>query len=118
MFGIGAQEMVLICLLCLVVFGPSKLPGLARELGTFARKARGAMEDLRAELETRDSAQKETPWWEDYPEAYRRYREELAEEALDAEPYDGDAEDREGNSVGTPPVAGRIAPQEQEPSNG
>lgn len=50
MFGIGAQEMVIIGLLALLVFGPRKLPQMARELGEFARKARSCTEELKSEV--------------------------------------------------------------------
>lgn len=40
MVGIGAQEMVIIGLLCLVVFGPGRFAQVAREFGQFAHKAR------------------------------------------------------------------------------
>lgn len=40
-FGIGTQEMVIIGLLFLVIFGPSKLPGMARDLGRFVSGAIG-----------------------------------------------------------------------------
>ena len=51
MFGIGAQEMVLIGLLCLLVFGPGKLSRMARDLGGFVRKARESVDEFKAELE-------------------------------------------------------------------
>ena len=35
MFGIGPQELLLIGLLILVVFGPVKAAGMARDLGHF-----------------------------------------------------------------------------------
>ena len=40
MFGIGAQEMIFIGLLFLVVIGPGKLPGMARNFGRFVGDAR------------------------------------------------------------------------------
>lgn len=50
MFGIGAQEMAIIGLLALVVFGPAKLPRMARELGSFVSKARTYMEEFKSEF--------------------------------------------------------------------
>ncbi len=55
MFGIGGQEMVLIGILALVIFGPGKLPAVARDLGGFVRKARLAMDEFRSELEADSS---------------------------------------------------------------
>jgi TatA/E family protein of Tat protein translocase len=50
MFGVGPQEMVLIGLLSLIIFGPSKLPQMARELGQFVNEARRAVEEFKEEL--------------------------------------------------------------------
>ena len=50
MFGVGLQEMMIIGLLFLVVFGPDKLTGTARELGRFVREARRSVEEFKAEL--------------------------------------------------------------------
>ncbi len=50
MFGIGTQEMVIIGLLFLVVFGPSKLPGMARDLGRFVSGARRHVDEFKSEL--------------------------------------------------------------------
>jgi sec-independent protein translocase protein TatB len=49
-FGIGAQEMVIIGLLLLVVFGPSKLPNMARDLGRFVSEARLSIEEFKEDL--------------------------------------------------------------------
>lgn len=48
MFGVNTPEVILISLLVLVVFGPARLPGLARELAALERKIRRAAEDLSA----------------------------------------------------------------------
>ena len=50
MFGIGAPEMVVIGLLLLVVFGPGKLPGMARDFGRFASEARRSVEEFKKDL--------------------------------------------------------------------
>ncbi len=50
MFGIGAQEMVIIALLFLVIFGPGKLPQMARDAGRLMSEARRAMDDFKDEL--------------------------------------------------------------------
>ncbi len=50
MFGIGGQEIVIIGLLFLVIFGPSKLPHMARDLGRFVSEARRSIDEFKDEL--------------------------------------------------------------------
>ncbi len=50
MFGVGAQEMVVIVVVLLLIFGPAKLGHMARELGRFAYKARASMEEFKEEF--------------------------------------------------------------------
>jgi sec-independent protein translocase protein TatB len=49
-FGIGPQEIVIIGLLVLLIFGPSKLPQIARDLGRFANDASRMLEELTSEI--------------------------------------------------------------------
>ena len=50
MFGIGPEEMVVIGLLFLVLFGPSKTTSMARDLGRFVKEARHSVDEFKAEL--------------------------------------------------------------------
>lgn len=50
MFGIGGEEIVIISLIFLVVFGPSKLPQMARDFGRFVNNARRSMDEFNSEL--------------------------------------------------------------------
>ena len=50
MFGIGVQEMVIVGLLFLVIFGPSKVPDMARDLGRFVNVARRSVEEFKEDL--------------------------------------------------------------------
>lgn len=86
MFGIGLPELALIAFVAVCVFGPDKLPDLARQLGGFARQAKrladGARDELRdqlgpdyADLELRDL---------DPREIVRRH----VAEAMDDEPHE------------------------------
>ncbi len=50
MFGVGGQELMVIGLLFLVIFGPSKLPQMAREIGRFVSDARSSVDEFKSEL--------------------------------------------------------------------
>jgi sec-independent protein translocase protein TatA len=52
MFDIGLQEMLVIGVLALLVFGPSKLPELGRMLGRAMRELRRASDEFRSTVET------------------------------------------------------------------
>ncbi len=59
MFGIGPSELAVIFLLTLLLFGPQKLPEIAKMLGRAAREARRAWEELQRQLM---SDEEETRW--------------------------------------------------------
>jgi sec-independent protein translocase protein TatA len=52
MFDIGFQEMLVIGVLALLVFGPGKLPELGRMIGRALREFRKASDEFRATVET------------------------------------------------------------------
>lgn len=52
MFDIGFQEMLVIGVLALLVFGPGKLPELGRMIGRFLREFRRASDEFRSTVET------------------------------------------------------------------
>lgn len=58
MFGLGMQELIVIFVIALLVFGPSKLPELGRSLGRAMAEFRRASEELKegltAELSTEE----------------------------------------------------------------
>ena len=43
-------EMLMIALVIIVLFGPDKLPSIARDLGQGVRKMRGAVDDIKSEI--------------------------------------------------------------------
>ena len=61
MFGIGPQELLIIGLIVIVVFGPLKAAGMAQDLGRFVNGANRTVEEFKDELlseevkEVRDS---------------------------------------------------------------
>lgn len=50
MFGVGPQEVVIIVVLLLVVFGPIKAASMARDFGRFVSEARGQVKEFKEEL--------------------------------------------------------------------
>lgn len=52
MFDIGLQEMVVVGVIALLVFGPSKLPELGRMFGRAMREFRRASDEFRTTVET------------------------------------------------------------------
>lgn len=59
MFGIGGQEMLIIGVLFLIIFGPSKLPQMARDLGRFVSDARRSMDEFKGELLSSEDEEKD-----------------------------------------------------------
>ena len=109
MFGVGLGEMAVIAFIALLVFGPDKLPDLAKQAGGFVRKARdfanSARDELRtelgdeyADLELRDL---------DPRTIVRRHIIEAMESA--------DEDDRAGRRVGQQPLTdGELPPYDAE----
>src|SRR5215208_5748175 len=50
MFGIGPQELLIVGLLVLLVFGPTKATSVARDFGRFVSGARSTVEEFKSEL--------------------------------------------------------------------
>jgi len=51
MFEIGIWELVLIMVIALIVIGPERLPGMARNIGRWVGKARGMVRSVKAEID-------------------------------------------------------------------
>lgn len=51
MSGVGGSEFILICLIGLLILGPERLPGVARQIGTWVGKARQLTRSLQRQLE-------------------------------------------------------------------
>ncbi len=52
MFGVGLPELLTIALVAVLIFGPDKLPDLARQAGRMARQLRSFAHAARDELRT------------------------------------------------------------------
>ncbi len=52
MFDIGIQELVVVFLVALLVFGPKRLPELGRTLGRFVLEIRKGFNDARSRMES------------------------------------------------------------------
>lgn len=52
MWGVGLTELAVIAFVAVLVFGPDRLPELAKQLGQFVRKARNFANATRDELRT------------------------------------------------------------------
>ena len=48
-FGIGIQELLVIFLICLLVFGATKLPEIGRALGQTIKEFKKSMKDVSSE---------------------------------------------------------------------
>ena len=51
MFGIGWSEFLFIGILALLILGPEKLPGAAKQLGKWVRELRNVSSSLRSEFQ-------------------------------------------------------------------
>ena len=49
-FDFGSGEVMLIVLVIFLIFGPDKIPGMARSLGKFINEVKRASEDIKSEI--------------------------------------------------------------------
>jgi TatA/E family protein of Tat protein translocase len=77
------QEMVIVGLLFLVIFGPKKLPSMARDIGRFVNEARRSIEEFKEDIVSEEEDGKEArqgrdPEASQDPEEHVVWREEGA----------------------------------------
>lgn len=85
MFGIGMQEMVIIGVILLIVFGPSKLPHMVRDVGRFVGEARRAVDDFKRDIASEDFVSEEEEVGQEPHEILGPEEGKLEEDANDEE---------------------------------
>lgn len=68
MFGIGPQELIIIGIIFLIIFGPGKLPEIARDLGHFVNEARRSVEEVKSEFSPEEAHPDEDKHKPEHPE--------------------------------------------------
>ena len=58
MSGVGGSEFILLCLIGRLILGPERLPGVARQFGSWVGKARQLTRSLQRQLEEELDAEK------------------------------------------------------------
>jgi sec-independent protein translocase protein TatA len=65
MFGVGTQEIIIILVIALVVFGPKKLPEIGKALGQGLRELKKATRDIaesvKVDIETEEPIESNQP---------------------------------------------------------
>ena len=61
MVGVGFQEMLLVGLLLLVLFGPKRLAEMARDFGRFVNEARRSVDEFKEELMSEEQDDQKPP---------------------------------------------------------
>jgi len=88
MFGLGMQELIVIFVIALLIFGPKRLPDLGRSLGRGLAEFKRASEELKEGLAVELSAEEEKA-------AAREYQEQQSGKA-EAPPTPGPGEEPKG----------------------
>jgi sec-independent protein translocase protein TatA len=53
-FGIGMQELLVILLICLIIFGAAKLPEIGKALGNTIKEFKKSMKEAGSEADKKD----------------------------------------------------------------
>jgi len=93
LFDIGFQELIIIFIVALIVFGPKKLPEISRTLGQWVVEIRRSIHNAKVQMETEfesieksssESGESKGPPKDEYPEK-NRVGEETAVEKQNGE---------------------------------
>ncbi|NQU32555.1 MAG: twin-arginine translocase TatA/TatE family subunit [Bacteroidetes bacterium] len=82
-FDFGAGEIMLVVLAVLLVFGPSKIPEIARNLGKFINEIKRASEDIKTEINREGDRQDREKRLEEYKASLEKEIENPNEETID-----------------------------------
>ncbi|RMG58533.1 MAG: twin-arginine translocase subunit TatB [Deltaproteobacteria bacterium] len=111
MFGIGFQEILLILLIALIFFGPSKLPELAKSLGKGFAEFKKAADEVKRNFQEAVSEEELKEELKEISDIQRKVREELYQAVEEGEKTsppaagtDHSAEKEKDSPSGDPPA--------------
>lgn len=93
MFDVGFFEIALVLLIGLLVLGPERLPGVARTLGGWMRRARSMVNGIRQEFDrevARDDWKREIDRQKDQFREIQARLEGKSDDGADKDRHDGD----------------------------
>jgi len=112
MFNIGLPELLIIVAIALIVFGPNKLPELAKAFGRAMREFKKATEEVKEsfEAETKDLEELKHTLTDENLLA------DLAEQVSSPEPATGETSTQETSTYPEPSVPAETSPLEEAPA--
>ena len=109
MFGIGPQELLIIGLLFLVIFGPMKAASMARDLGRFVNGANRTVEEFNEEILSEEEVREAR-------RTVKGFKEELLSSGDEAGTYAARAASSDGESEGYASRSNQARREDHQPS--